>query len=101
MHNLQTAPGNQPPEPADAANLGNVGNAEVPWGWADRFCMPLFRPGTRVRMAGNWQTVSHVMLRRLELAIYLVGQEKPVDPAKLELEPTTFTTRRVPPPPSQ
>ena len=92
MHGLQTASGNPTSAPVTA------GDAAPPWGWAETFCMPVFRPGTRVRMGGTWQTVSHVMLRRLELAIYLVGQEKPVDPDKLELEPTTFTTRRVAPP---
>ncbi|WP_311221038.1 MULTISPECIES: hypothetical protein [unclassified Acidovorax] len=71
-------------------------NAEPAWGWGDRFCMPLFSPGTRVRMAGEWETVSHVGLRRQELAIYLVGRDLPVDPSRLELAATTFTTLRVP-----
>ncbi len=58
--------------------------------------MPVFKPGTRVRRAGSWETVSHVALRRQDLAVYLVGRAEPVDPLDLELEPTLFTTVRVP-----
>ncbi|PWW49061.1 hypothetical protein [Melaminivora alkalimesophila] len=69
---------------------------EVPWGWSRRFRMPLYKPGTRVRRGGNWETVSHVALRRHDLSIYLVGHPEPVDPLELEVEPTVFTTERVP-----
>lgn len=73
---------------------------EAPWGWSDRFRMPLYRPGTRVRLrrGGSWETVSHVALRRHDLAVYLVGHAEPADPLELELEPTVFTTVRVPEP---
>nr|WP_312844106.1 hypothetical protein [Diaphorobacter nitroreducens] len=70
--------------------------AEAPWGWSRQFRMPVFKPGTRVRRAGSWETVSHVALRRQDLAVYLVGRAEPVDPLDLELEPTLFTTVRVP-----
>jgi hypothetical protein len=40
--------------------------------------------------------VSHVTLRRNDLAVYLVGSTEAVDPMELELEPTVFTTERVP-----
>lgn len=70
--------------------------AEAPWGWSRQFRMPVFKPGTRVRRAGSWETVSHVALRRQDLAVYLVGRAEPVDPLDLELEPTLFTTARVP-----
>ncbi|SDL94254.1 hypothetical protein SAMN05428957_101221 [Oryzisolibacter propanilivorax] len=73
-------------------------HAIVPWGWSERFRMPLYRPGTRVRHAGAWETVSHVALRRHDLTVYLVGRTEPVDPLSLELDPTLFTTRRVPQP---
>ena len=66
------------------------------WGWGERFHMPLFKPGTRVQMGGSWETVSHVALRRNGLAVYLVGNTDPVNPLELELEPTVFTTERVP-----
>lgn len=69
---------------------------EVPWGWSREFRMAVFKPGTRVRRAGHWETVSHVALRRNDLAVYLVGHTEPVDPMELELEPTVFTTERVP-----
>lgn len=66
------------------------------WGWSERFRMPLYKPGTRVRRMGQWETISHVALRRDDMVIYLTGQADPVDPLELELEPTVFTTFRVP-----
>lgn len=69
---------------------------EAPWGWSREFRMPLYRPGTRVRHAGNWETISYVSLRRNDLIVHLVGHPEPVDPYELELEPTLFTTVRVP-----
>ncbi|WP_404302699.1 hypothetical protein [Alicycliphilus denitrificans] len=68
---------------------------EVPWGWSRQFRMAVYKPGTRVRRAGSWETVSHIALRRNVLAVYLVGNAEPVDPMELELEPTVFTTERV------
>lgn len=73
-----------------------AGPPEAPWGWSRQFRMALYKPGTRVRHGGSWETVSHVALRRNDLAVYLVGNALPVDPVKLELEPTLFTTERVP-----
>lgn len=70
--------------------------SEAPWGWSKHFRMPVYRPGTRVKCAGSWETVSHVSLRRHDLSVYLVGRAEPVDPMELELEPTVFTTVRVP-----
>ncbi len=70
--------------------------SQAPWGWAKYFRMPVYKPGTRVRRAGSWETVSHVSLRRNDLAVFLVGYAEPVDPMDLELEPTVFTTVRVP-----
>lgn len=68
----------------------------APWGWGAFFRMPVYKPGTRVKRSGSWETVSHVSLRRQDLAVYLVGHAVPVDPMELELEPTVFTTVRVP-----
>jgi len=68
---------------------------QVPWGWSRQFRMAVYKPGTRVRHAGSWETVSHIALRRNLLAVYLVGNAEPVDPMELELEPTVFTTERV------
>jgi len=69
---------------------------EAPWGWAKRFRMPVYKPGARVKRAGHWETISHVSLRRHDLSVYLVGRAEPVAPMDLELEPTVFTTERVP-----
>lgn len=68
---------------------------KAPWGWSRQFRMAVYKPGTRVRRAGSWETVSHIALRRNVLAVYLVGNAEPVDPVELELEPTVFTTERV------
>lgn len=60
------------------------------------FQMPLFRPGTQVTQNGKTEKVSHVILRRRELMVYLVGHEDPVRPDRLGLAPTMFTTQRRP-----
>ncbi|MCD2512088.1 hypothetical protein LQ562_06070 [Acidovorax sp. D4N7] len=58
------------------------------------FEMPLFRPGVEVQQNGRTETVSHVILRRREMMVYLVGQEEPVRPDRLRLQPSRFTTVR-------
>ncbi|MGN1055442.1 MAG: hypothetical protein ACI4QS_01860 [Comamonas sp.] len=60
------------------------------------FQMPVFKPGTRVMQAGREETVSHVVLRRREMMVYLVGHDEPVKPERLTLTPTWFTTERRP-----
>ena len=70
--------------------------AMVPAGWSVCFRMPLFKPGTRVRHRGSWETVNYVALRSQHLSVYLVGHEDPVNPSHLELEPLVFTTQRIP-----
>lgn len=56
--------------------------------------MPLFRPGVEVMENGRTETVSHVILRRREMMVYLVGREDPVRPERLHLQPSQFTTAR-------
>jgi len=58
------------------------------------FEMPLFRPGVQVQEDGRTETVSHVILRRREMMVYLVGREEPVRPDRLRLQPSRFTTAR-------
>lgn len=58
------------------------------------FDMPMFRPGVEVEEGGRTETVSHVILRRREMMVYLVGREDPVRPDRLRLQPTRFTTAR-------
>ena len=60
--------------------------------------MQLFKPGTQVRLQGRWETVSHVSLNHYDMLVYLQGKADPVDALELELEPTIFTTTRVPEP---
>lgn len=61
-----------------------------------KFQMPLFRPGTKVVQDGRTETVSHVVLRRREMMVYLKGKEDPVKPHTLGLAPMWFTTERRP-----
>lgn len=60
------------------------------------FQMPVFKPGVRVMQAGREETVSHVVLRRREMMVYLVGQDEPVKPERLALQPQWFSTERRP-----
>lgn len=60
------------------------------------FQMPVFKPGTSVMAGGRPETVSHIVLRRREMMVYLVGKEEPVKPDRLTLTPTHFTTVRRP-----
>lgn len=60
------------------------------------FQMPLFKPGTRVMQGGREETVSHVVLRRREMMVYLVGRDEPVKPDRLSLKPLWFSTERRP-----
>ena len=57
--------------------------------------MPVFKPGVRVLQGGREETVSHVVLRRKEMMVYLVGQDEPIRPDRLQLEPQWFTTERL------
>lgn len=65
---------------------------------ASVFRMPLFHPGTKVKLSGSDETVSHIVIRRHFLSVYLVGREAPVRPDQLELEPQLFSTARQPGP---
>lgn len=58
------------------------------------FQMPLFRPGTEVTANGRREVVSHVILRRRELMVYLQGHDDPFRPDRLDLAPSLFTTER-------
>ena len=60
------------------------------------FQMPVFKPGIQVLSGNRQETVSHVVLRRREMMVYLVGKEDPVKPERLSLVPTWFTTKRSP-----
>ena len=60
------------------------------------FQMPVFKPGVRVLQGGREETVSHVVLRRKEMMVYLVGQDEPMRPDRLQLVPQWFTTERRP-----
>lgn len=85
--------------PADERPLLPTENpAQAPWGWSKLFRMRLFRPGTQVRYQGRWEKVSHVSLNHYDMTVYLQGKADPVAALELELEPTIFTTTRIPEP---
>lgn len=60
------------------------------------YYMPHFKPGVAVRWNQQRETVSHVVIRRNMLMIYLVGNDIPVYPEALQLAPTAFHLTRVP-----
>lgn len=60
------------------------------------YYMPLFRPGAVVQLGQSRETVSHVMLRRSGLMVYLVGHESPVQSDTLQVKPSAFQINRVP-----
>jgi hypothetical protein len=60
------------------------------------YYMPLFKPGAFVHLGQSRETVSHVVLRRNSMMIYLVGRESPVHPEALHVQPTAFILTRVP-----
>jgi hypothetical protein len=48
-----------------------------------------------VQFGQSRETVSHVVIRRNAMRVYLVGHETPVHPDMLTLEPTAFSLTRV------
>lgn len=62
---------------------------------AECFRMPLFKPGTVVRLGQSQETVSHIIVRRSVLLVHLVGYEAPVNADVLTVEPAVFTLARV------
>lgn len=60
------------------------------------YYMPLFKPGALVQWNDQRETVSHVVVRRNALLVYLVGHESPVSPEALHLAPTAFRLTRSP-----
>ena len=58
--------------------------------------MPLYKPGTVVVWRATKQIVSHIMLRRNELWVYLTQRAEPVRPEELQLKPTVLSTVRQP-----
>lgn len=60
------------------------------------FYMPLFKSGVSVEWMQRRETVSHVVVRRNALMVYLIGHESPVHPDALRLQPTAFQLTRAP-----
>ena len=59
------------------------------------FRMPVFKPGTVVRLGQSRETVSHIIIQRSVLLVYLVGYEAPVNADTLTVEPSVFSLARV------
>lgn len=75
---------------------GSSDSAHVHHERSTTFQMPVFKPGVQVMSDNRQETVSHIVLRRREMMVYLVGKEEPVKPERLSLVPTWFTTARRP-----
>lgn len=75
---------------------GSSDSAHVHHERSNSFQMPVFKPGVKVMSDSRQETVSHIVLRRREMMVYLVGKEEPVKPERLSLVPTWFTTTRRP-----
>jgi hypothetical protein len=54
----------------------------------------LYKPGTAARWQGMPETVSHVLLRRGELKVFLQGHPDALDPAAIEVKPTRLYLQR-------
>lgn len=75
---------------------GSADSAHVRQERSSMFQMPVFKPGVQVMESGRYETVSHVVLRRREMMVYLVGKDDPVKPDRLSVVPTWFSTTRKP-----
>ena len=75
---------------------GSPDSAQVHHERSSMFQMPVFKPGVKVIAGNRQETVSHVVLRRREMMVHLVGRDEPVKPERLTLTPTMFTTERRP-----
>lgn len=60
------------------------------------YYMPHYKPGASVQWKQRCETVSHVMVRRNALMVYLEGHDLPVHPEALQLTPSPFHLTRVP-----
>lgn len=58
--------------------------------------MPLYKSGAVVVWRKQKHIISHVMLRRDELWVYLLKRAEPVRPESLQIKPTLMTTARQP-----
>lgn len=56
--------------------------------------LPLFRPGTLVSYQGQTCTVSHVVVSRHDLLVYLHELGQAVDAARVQLPPTRLVLQR-------
>ncbi len=63
---------------------------------ATHYYMPHYKAGASVRWGQRDETISHVVVRRYALAVYLVGHDAPVMPESLQLAPTAFRLTRAP-----
>jgi len=56
--------------------------------------LPLFRPGTRVHYQGQNCTVSHIVVSRCDLQVYLQELGSAVNADKVQLTPTRILLQR-------
>lgn len=56
--------------------------------------MSIYKAGQAVQHRGRSERVSHVLLRRGQLFVYLQGHEAPIDPTELTIEPTELVYKK-------
>jgi hypothetical protein len=56
--------------------------------------LPLYRPGTLVSYQGQTCSISHVVISRSELKVYLRELGQAVDASKVHLSPTRLVLQR-------
>lgn len=59
-----------------------------------KLTLPIFKPGQTVMHQGRYERVSHVLLRRGQMVVFLQGVSDPVAPEHLSLEPTELVYHR-------
>ena len=60
-----------------------------------RYCdMPLYRPGVPAIWQGVTMTISHVLLSKGRMLVYLEGHPAALDPAALQVPPTRLVLQR-------
>ncbi|MDD0840025.1 hypothetical protein PSQ40_15685 [Curvibacter sp. HBC61] len=56
--------------------------------------MTLYKPGKSARWQGMTMTISHVLLRKGRLLVYLEGHPEALEPEALDLPPTRLVLQR-------
>ena len=84
-----------PPAAAQASPAAGAAAAATPV-TPVTYRLALYKPGSPVEWQGRAMTVSHVLLRRGHLMVYLQGHPDPVEPETLTMPLTRLVLQRTP-----